>query len=241
VLFLLDEFGSLGRMDALGAAITTLRSFGGRVMIVVQSMAHLKEHYGAEGATNFLANCGVQLFMAPADAETPEYVSRAIGDFTRRSRSTSWRNGQMGGATLQEREEGARLIRPEDLRRLGEGAALALIQNRDPAKVRKVRYFEDCALRRLFEGQKGPWPEPRVQPTSHPPSAIAVAPLDDEPESVASGPVRAAPAAEQPAPRAAPIRDEAQAGLDRISEKQAALLARLELARRARAEAEPVH
>lgn len=160
VLFLLDEFASLGRMDVLSAAITTLRGFGGRVMIVVQSMANLRQHYGAEGATNFLANCGVQLFMAPADAETPEYVSKAIGQFTRRSRSKSWRTGELAGVTLQERVEGASLVRPEAFRRLGDDRAVALIQGRDPAKIWKVRYYEDCELKRIFDAQAGAPPEP---------------------------------------------------------------------------------
>lgn len=160
VLFLLDEFASLGRMDVLSSAITTLRGFGGRVMIVVQSMANLRQHYGAEGATNFLANCGVQLFMAPADAETPEYVSKAIGQFTRRSRSKSWRTGEIAGVTMQERVEGASLVRPEEFRRLGDDMAVALLQGRDPAKVWKVRYFADRELKRIFDAQAGALPEP---------------------------------------------------------------------------------
>ena len=38
---------------------------------------------------NFFTNCRLQLFMAPADTDRPDYVNRAIGDFTRRSRSKS--------------------------------------------------------------------------------------------------------------------------------------------------------
>jgi type IV secretion system protein VirD4 len=164
VLFLLDEFGSLGRMEALSNGITTLRSFGGRVMIVVQSIAHLRQNYGPDGATHFLANCGLQLFMAPSDGETPVYVSKAIGDYTRKARSKSWRQGEAKGPTLQERLEGAALIRPEALRRLGDDTTVVLAQGRDPAKVRKVRYYEDRELWPIFEGQSGPLPEPPPLP-----------------------------------------------------------------------------
>ncbi|MCI4643442.1 MAG: type IV secretory system conjugative DNA transfer family protein, partial [Hyphomonadaceae bacterium] len=41
VLFLLDEFPQLGRMTALSQAISTIRSYGGRMMIVAQSLAQL--------------------------------------------------------------------------------------------------------------------------------------------------------------------------------------------------------
>ena len=158
VLFLLDEFASLGRMDTLGTAITTLRGYGGRLMIVVQSLSNLGI-YGKEGAANFLANCRLQLFMAPADSETPDYISKAVGDFTRKARSKSWQSNDFTSSNYQEREEGARLIRPEELRKLGENTVVALIQNQDPIKTDKVRYYEDAGLKALFEAQSGPFPE----------------------------------------------------------------------------------
>lgn len=159
VLFLLDEFASLGRMDALSQAITTLRGYGGRLMIIVQSLSNLQV-YGQDGAQNFLANCRLQLFMAPADKDTPDYISRAIGDFTRKARSKSWQSTEFMSANVQEREEGARLIRPEELRKLGENTIVALIQNQDPVKTDKVLYYEDAALRLIFEAQSGALPEP---------------------------------------------------------------------------------
>lgn len=158
VLFLLDEFPQLGRMTALSDAISTIRSYGGRMMIVAQSLAQLRGAYGNEGAQNFLANCRLQLFMAPADSETPDYVSKAIGNFTRKARSKSWMMGQIGKSNIQEREEGARLLRPEDLRGLSADDCVLLIQDSDPVRAQKVRYFDDKALKPIFEGQKGAHP-----------------------------------------------------------------------------------
>lgn len=160
VLFLLDEFVSLGRMDALGTGITTLRSYGGRIMIIAQSLASLRDLYGADGASNFLANCGVQLYMAPADGETPEYISRAIGEYTRKSRTKSWNMNELTGANIQERQEGARLIRPEELRNLSTDELVMLVQNQNPVRTRKIRYYEDRSLKPIFEGQKGDLPLP---------------------------------------------------------------------------------
>jgi len=132
------------------------------VMIVVQSIASLRDGrlYGREGASVFLANCRLQLFMAPADEETPEYVSRAVGDFTRRARSKSWRIGAWE-TSVQERAEGARLIRPEALRQLGDRKVVALIQNHPPVLAERVTYYEDKALAPLFEDQAGAAPELR--------------------------------------------------------------------------------
>jgi len=158
VLFLLDEFPQLGRMSALSQAISTIRSYGGRMMIVAQSLSNLRGTYGNDDAQNFLSNCRLQLFMAPADSETPDYVSKAIGNFTRKARSKSWMTGQIGKSNIQEREEGARLLRPEDLRNLSAEDCVLLIQDSDPVLAQKVRYFDDRFLAPIFEGQKEEYP-----------------------------------------------------------------------------------
>ena len=139
------------------------------MMIVAQSLSNLRGAYGPEGAQNFLANCRLQLFMAPADSETPDYVSKAIGNFTRKSRSKSWNIGQFGKSNIQEREEGARLLRPEDLRGLSADDCVLLIQDSDPVLANKVIYYEDRYLKSLFQGQSGDLPLPsalNVKPTA---------------------------------------------------------------------------
>ena len=161
VLFLLDEFVSLGKMDALADAITTLRQYGGRLMIVVQTMASLEKLYQREGAAQFLANCRMQLFLSPADKATPEYISSAAGDFTRTTRTKTWKGGKFE-TTYQERTDGARLIRPEEVRMLGEDRIVALVQNLYPISAHRVSYFEDRELRRIFQSQTGDLPLPPI-------------------------------------------------------------------------------
>jgi len=171
VLFLLDEFASLGKMQEMGRAITTVRSSGAHLMLIVQSLANLREVYGADGAANFLGNCELQLFMAPTDTDTPRYISEAIGDQTRAVRVKSWRQGRWDAASIQERQEGGRLIRPEQIRMLGPDAAIALVRDRNPVVVAKVRYYEDRGLMALFEEHKGFWSLPELDriPEAGPP------------------------------------------------------------------------
>jgi type IV secretion system protein VirD4 len=159
VLFLLDEFVSLGRMTELARAMTTLRGYGGRVMLVVQTLASLRDPklYGKDGAAALLGNCRMQLFMSPSDEDTPEYVSRAAGDYTRKVRARSWRSGE--GATHSERVEAARLLRPEQVRMLGKERVVALVQDMYPIAAHRVTYHQDRHLARLFEAQAGPMPD----------------------------------------------------------------------------------
>ncbi len=179
VLMLLDEFVSLGRMDNLKTAITTLREYQVRVMLVVQTISSLRDLYGKDGAGTFISNCGIQLFMGPADEETPDYISKAIGDFTRKTRSRSWKGGELT-TSYSERMESARLIRPEQVRLLGVDQVVALVQNMLPIIAHRVTFFEDRELKRIFGSQKGDYPEPpNVDP--YDPSNPSIDPGDTDP------------------------------------------------------------
>ncbi|MBA3583335.1 MAG: type IV secretion system ATPase VirD4 [Gemmatimonadetes bacterium] len=204
VLFLLDEFVSLGRMDVLADAITTLRSYGGRVMIVVQTMASLEKLYQKEGAAQFLANCRMQLFLSPADKTTPEYISSAAGDFTRKTRTRTWKGGNFE-TTYQERTDGARLIRPEEVRMLGEDRIVALVQNIYPITAYRVAYFQDRQLNRIFKSQTGNLPLPPIMPRGILPAGEYLAPVEPRNDSgtadarTTAAPVEPASEAEDPA------------------------------------------
>jgi hypothetical protein len=81
-------------------------------------------------------------------------------------RVKSWRQRGWDAASIQERQEGIRLIRPEQIRMLGPGAAIALVRDQNPVRVAKVRYYEDGALTGPSERQTAGIPPnpPEVMP-----------------------------------------------------------------------------
>ncbi|MEO0910554.1 MAG: type IV secretory system conjugative DNA transfer family protein, partial [Pseudomonadota bacterium] len=183
VLFLLDEFKSLGKMSLIETAVTTLAGFGGRFMFVVQNLSNLTEVYGPSGKENFLGNCGVQVFMATADADTPQYISKAIGDFTRKSRSKSWAtNDLFSGYNIQEREEGSRLIRPEEIRLLPNNEEIVLLIGEPPLRLQKIRYYEDKVFKKAFEQQKGDLPLPEALPITRVQPKVMTTPTEPKTE-----------------------------------------------------------
>ncbi|EEE35504.1 trag protein [Rhodobacteraceae bacterium KLH11] len=80
VLILLDEFQRLGNLERVVEAYDIMRSFGGRLVLISQSISRLQEIYGHEGVRAMLANAGTQMFAAREDPEVREHVSRSIGD-----------------------------------------------------------------------------------------------------------------------------------------------------------------
>ncbi|OWV69375.1 type IV secretion system protein VirD4 [Rhizobium sp. N122] len=160
VLFLLDEFRHLGKLEAIETAITTIAGYNGRFMFIIQSLSALTGTYDEAGKQNFLSNTGVQVFMATADDETPTYISKAIGEYTFKARSTSYNQTRMFDQNIQISDQGAPLLRPEQVRLIDDRNEIILIKGHPPLKLRKVQYYSDRALKRIFEAQTGSLPEP---------------------------------------------------------------------------------
>ena len=162
VLFLMDEFKHLGKLEAIETAVTTIAGYNGRFMFIIQSLSALNAGYEEAGKQNFLSNTGVQVFMATADDETPNYISKAIGERSFQSKSTSHSRNRRFDVTIQYSEQGSPLLRSEQIRLLSQDKQIVLIKGQPPLSLPKVKYYEDRILKRIFEGQKGPLPEPDI-------------------------------------------------------------------------------
>jgi type IV secretion system protein VirD4 len=166
VLFLLDEFKHLGKLESIETAVTTMAGYKGRFMFIIQSLAALTGAYEESGKENFLSNTGVQIFMATADDDTPNYISKSIGDYTYKERNTSYSQSNMFDTNIQLAYQGAPLLRPEQVRLIDDSTQIVLIKGQPPLLTKKVKYYSDRVLKRIFESQTGPLPEPEPIDTS---------------------------------------------------------------------------
>ena len=90
VLFVLDEFAALGRMEAIEKAAGLMAGFGVKLWPILQDLAQLKRHY-AESWETFLGNAGCLQFFGNTDLTTLEWVSKRMGQ-TEIERETSSRS-----------------------------------------------------------------------------------------------------------------------------------------------------
>lgn len=162
VLMMLDEFDQLGRMDVIASAFKTIRSFGGRIMVISQNVAGLNAIYGRDETRSMLANAGNKVFLATDDMETCRYVSEIIGDRTRTavSRSNKQLNPMAFNGSVSEKAEGRRLVKPEEVARLDEDFALVLRTRDMPVKLHKVKWFADQTFVARHSSQSGELPTP---------------------------------------------------------------------------------
>ena len=87
ILLLLDEFPRLGKIDVIQNAVSTLRSKGVTICLVVQSLAQLDKIYGKESRQIIADNCQYKAILGVTDPENQKTISDMIGTINVRQNS----------------------------------------------------------------------------------------------------------------------------------------------------------
>lgn len=142
VLFLLDEFPRLGKVETVLNGLATLRSKKITVALIIQSMAQLDLTYGKEARQVIADCCNYKAILSATDGDTQEYLSRLVGTYDR-SRSTTNANyapysgmGTGTGTSLTTEEK--RIIKPEDFATLRD---IVLLTPFGFARAEKAPYY----------------------------------------------------------------------------------------------------
>ena len=77
ILFMMEEFATLGHMEIMEAASAYFPGFGIKLWAVLQSVSQLKRHY-AQGWELFLGNAGLVQCFANGDQTTLEYLAQRL-------------------------------------------------------------------------------------------------------------------------------------------------------------------
>lgn len=114
-LFLIDEFGTLGKLPIVADNYGLGRGLGLSFWTFVQDLNQLADTYGPNRWQTFLANASaVQFFHPGRDQFTANAISQQIGSYYRRTRSTSW--NPQGGISVSVSDVPTPVMRPEELR-----------------------------------------------------------------------------------------------------------------------------
>ena len=153
VLFLMDEFYQLGRMDTVLRATTTLRSYGGRMMMIVQGIPWLEEAYDKATIEGLLGVCQIQVFMSVNDQRTRKLLSETLGNREVETESTniSRASNRMGyNRSTSTQTRARRLISEDEIGRMGDQTIFVFAQNCRPIKARKAFYPKDRTMRQIL-------------------------------------------------------------------------------------------
>ena len=166
VLFLMDEFESLGTMDGIVDKLPFVRSFNIRIMAIIQGLSQLDQRYTAAGRDKILQGSKHQIFFASNDQQTTNYVSETLGKKTIQTVSKS-RSKQ--GKTISKQSQARELMMPQEVRELSPDKLILITEGTSPIMANKIRYFKDPTLSERVKFEKAPVPaldlDPKFSPT----------------------------------------------------------------------------
>ncbi|MBX9925709.1 MAG: type IV secretory system conjugative DNA transfer family protein, partial [Hyphomicrobiaceae bacterium] len=162
LLFMLDEFPALGRLDFFETSLAFLAGYGVRALLVAQSLHQLDKAYGPNHA--ILDNCHVRVAFAPNDERTAKRLSDALGTATelRSLQNLSGRRTAMwlSNMSVSKQETPRPLLTPGEVLQLPRDDALVLVSGMPPIRAKKLRYYDDDNFQerrlvapKLIEGQ----------------------------------------------------------------------------------------
>jgi type IV secretion system protein VirD4 len=131
VLFVLDEFPALGRMDRIAKGLAELRKYKVWLWPIIQDLSQLKSLYDKSWST-FLSNASVKQWFGTGDLETARYVSDCCGD------STVFAKTGNGLPTPIKRQ----LVTPEEVQHLPLKRQIVMAGNLRPMNIRLTPYWE---------------------------------------------------------------------------------------------------
>lgn len=163
VLILLDEFQRIGRMPIVAESISLLRSYGGNLAIVTQTIPDLDVVYGEQVRKTLQGGAGIKLYLTPSEPDTIAELSEAVGMTTKRvvSKSKNIKDGLFSN-NLSERTEEHPLLTRDQARRLPREDVVIVVDGDMPIRAKRLVYHEDTTYKALYESQdfNAPLPQP---------------------------------------------------------------------------------
>ena len=146
LLLLLDELTAIGKVDILHKAISYIRGWGMKALIIIQDMKQLKEVYGENNS--FLGNMSTTLYYTTNDVDTAKYVETRLGNKTEKIVTKSYSQGLIfRKINYTESYVGRPLMRAEEVHTMDEKEVIILSAGKNPIRGKQARCMKLMSLR----------------------------------------------------------------------------------------------
>ncbi len=146
VMFLMDEFPALGKMEIFKSSIAYLRGYRVKLFLVVQDTQQLKASYEDAGMNSFLSNCKFRITYATNSYDTAKFVSDMLGTKTVDSASRNKASSltiNSGESTGSISDASRALLMPQEVISLPTDEQIIMIEAVSPIRCKKIYYFKD--------------------------------------------------------------------------------------------------
>lgn len=165
VLFLMDEFPTLGKMEQFKAGIAYFRGYRVRLFLIIQDTQQLKGTYEDAGMNSFLSNSTYRITFAANNYETANLISQLCGNKTVKQSSHSkpkFFDMNPASQTMNVSEVSRALLLPQEVITLPRDEQIILIESQPPIRSKKIFYYQDKFFtKRLLPATFVPTQEPR--------------------------------------------------------------------------------
>jgi type IV secretion system protein VirD4 len=145
LLWMLDEFPTLGKMAFFESALAYFAGYGMKAFLISQDLNQLDARYGDKNS--ILANCHVRIAYGANDDATAERISKLLGQATHQSEQVSHSGDRFGlllkQASKSTQETARPLLTPGEILQLPPQDALLFVGGIYPYRAKKVLYYED--------------------------------------------------------------------------------------------------
>ncbi|WP_339047753.1 type IV secretory system conjugative DNA transfer family protein [Candidatus Mesenet endosymbiont of Phosphuga atrata] len=164
VLFLMDEFPTLGKMEQFQTGIAYFRGYNVRLFLIIQDTEQLKGIYEEAGMNSFLSNSTYRITFAANNIETANLISQLIGNKTVQQESLNrpkFLDLNPASRSLHISDTQRALLLPQEIIMLPRDEQIVLVESAYPIKSKKIQYYSDKMFtRRLFKKTFIPVQEP---------------------------------------------------------------------------------
>ncbi len=146
VMFLMDEFPTLGKMEQFKAGIAFFRGYRVRLFLIIQDTQQLKGIYEEAGMNSFLSNSTFRITFAANNYETANLISQLCGNKTVKQVSNSrpkFFDLNPATRTVNISDVQRALLLPQEVIQLPREEQIVLIESFPPIKSRKILYYAD--------------------------------------------------------------------------------------------------
>jgi len=149
LLCLMEEFSILGRLVNLKSSLKILRGYRVRVLIIIQYLAQISEHY-SKAETEAFKNIKTKVIFALDSLEDAEYVSKLLGMRTKRITQRGQSSGVNHSSSSHSHHlQAVPLMRPEEIQRLKSNDAIIIRTGHAPVKAKQYRWYKASELKKL--------------------------------------------------------------------------------------------
>ncbi|NDB82724.1 MAG: type IV secretion system protein VirD4 [Alphaproteobacteria bacterium] len=144
VMFLMDEFPTVGKMEQFKSGIAYFRGYRVRLFLIVQDTQQLKGIYEDSGMNSFLSNSTYRITYAANNYETAQLISQLCGNKTVEQASVSKKlldmpTEQSVSVSIASRA----LLLPQEVMLLPKDEQIVLIESFPPIRSKKIFFYKD--------------------------------------------------------------------------------------------------